>query len=57
MIFDDVYRIDGQYPDPYQVEERLKTAPNELELEKMIAEVKEAGLDTHPLLQKFFVES
>jgi hypothetical protein len=60
-MIDDVYKVDGKYPDPYEIQERLgqlKESPDsDLQYKSAVAELREAGLGTHPLLGQFFVES
>lgn len=60
-MLEDVYKVDGKYPDPHEIESRLKSLksdPNrEQELKQSLSELKDSGLSTHPLLGRFFVES
>jgi hypothetical protein len=60
-MISDIYRIDGKYPDPHQIEDKLSALKNseglEAEYKKSLEEIRESGLDSHPLLGRFFVES
>lgn len=60
-MISDIYKIDGKYPDPYQIRaklDELKNSPaQEKQYEQALKEVQESGLDSHPLLGRFFVES
>jgi hypothetical protein len=60
-MISDIYKIEGKYPDPQEIEKRLKelsTDPNsEFQYKDALAEISESGLDSHPLLERFFVES
>jgi len=57
-MLENIYRVDGKYPDPHEIESRLKQLANQTEeYAKAKAEITEAGLDNHPLLGRFFVES
>jgi hypothetical protein len=60
-MINDVYKVDGKYPDPYEIEDRIKrlreSPDSEREYKSAVAELREAGLSTHPLLGQFFVES
>lgn len=60
-MLDNIYRIDGQYPDPQQIEtelNRLKSDPTkEQEYKESLSELESAGLSSHILLNRFFVES
>jgi hypothetical protein len=60
-MISDIYKIDGKYPDPYQIENELSALKNsegsESEYKKSLKEIRESGLDSHPLLGRFFVES
>lgn len=60
-MLNDIYKVDGKYPDPYEIENRLdvlKKSPNsEISYNAALKEIKEAGLDQHPLLRRFSVES
>jgi hypothetical protein len=57
-MLENIYRLDGKYPDPHEIESRLKQlASDPEEYKKAKAEIREAGLGSHPLLNRFFVES
>jgi hypothetical protein len=60
-MFESVYKIDGRFPDPHEVKNRLKKMAKdpskEMEYKESLKEVKEAGMSDHPLLGQFFVES
>jgi hypothetical protein len=60
-MFESVYRIDGKFPDPHEIKNRLKEMSNdpsrEMEYKESLREVEEAGMADHPLLGRFFVES
>jgi hypothetical protein len=56
-MLNDIYKVDGKYPDPYEIEERLKQLKTPSEYRSAIAEIRSAGLDKHPLLKQFSVES
>lgn len=57
-MLENIYRIDGKYPDPHEVERELKRlAADTEEYAKAKAELREAGLGSHPLLSRFLVES
>lgn len=60
-MISDIYKIDGMFPDPHQIEARLdelKNSPRrEREYRESLKEVRDSGLDSHPLLGRFFVES
>lgn len=54
MIFDNVYKVDGKYPDPYEVRaelDRLRSNPEtKVEYKRALAELSSSGLSRHPLL-------
>jgi hypothetical protein len=60
-MISDIYHIEGQYPDPEELEVQLKKLESDplgdRYFKEALLEVKEAGMDSHPLLQRFFVES
>jgi hypothetical protein len=60
-MISDIYKIDGKYPDPHQIEAKLdllkNTSGEEIKYKKSLKEVRQSGLSTHPLLRRFFVES
>lgn len=59
-MMSDIYRIEGKYPDPQEIEKKLSelsSLNDEFEYKDALAEVSESGLSDHPLLQRFFVES
>jgi hypothetical protein len=60
-MINEVYKVDGKYPDPYEIENKLKQLKESLDSEReyrsAVSELREAGLGTHPLLGQFFVES
>jgi hypothetical protein len=57
-MLENIYRVDGKYPDPYEVESRLKQLTSDPEeYTKAKDELREAGLGSHPLLSRFFVEN
>lgn len=60
-MLNDIYRIEGRYPDPYEIENKLNKLKSSPELEKSynsaLKEIREAGLSNHPLLRRFYVES
>jgi hypothetical protein len=57
-MLENIYRIDGKYPDPHEIERELKNLSSDPEkFSKAKAELYDAGLDSHPLLGRFFVES
>jgi hypothetical protein len=60
-MLEKIYRVDGKYPDPYEIERELKSLQNdpakERELKRSLSELEESGLNAHPLLGRFFVES
>lgn len=60
-MLENIYRIDGQYPDPNQIDvelRKLKSDPTkEREYKESLSELESAGLDSHLLLKHFFVES
>lgn len=57
-MLNDIYRVDGKYPDPYEIENELNKLKNsEIKYKSALKEVREAGLDQHPLLRRFSVES
>jgi hypothetical protein len=57
-MIDNVYKVEGKYPDPYEIESKLEEMakdPNrELEYAESLDEVIESGLKSHPLLNRFF---
>jgi hypothetical protein len=60
-MISDIYKIEGKYPDPYEIErelEAMRRDPNrEHELIESLSELKGSGFNSHPLLGRFFVES
>ena len=60
-MLEKIYKVDGKYPDPYQIEQELSSLQNdpakERELKQSLSELKDSGLNSHPLLGRFFVES
>lgn len=60
-MLENIYRVDGKYPDPYQIERELSSLKNdpvrEKEFKQSLSELTDAGLHSHPLLGRFFVES
>lgn len=57
-MLENIYRVDSKYPDPHEIERKLKgLTENPEEYAKAKAEIAEVGLDNHPLLGRFFVES
>ncbi len=57
-MLENIYRVDGKYPDPYEVESRLKQLTSDPEeYTKAKAELRKAGLGSHPLLSRFLVEN
>ena len=60
-MISDIYRIEGKYPDPQEIEKRLKELSadpsSEFQYKDALSEISESGLSDHPLLQRFFVES
>ena len=57
-MLNDIYRVDGKYPDPYEIENKLKSLKNsEIAYNSALKELREAGLHQHPLLKQFSVES
>jgi hypothetical protein len=60
-MLENIYRVDGKYPDPYQIEQELNSLQNdpvrEKELKQSLSELADSGLSSHPLLGRFFVES
>jgi hypothetical protein len=57
-MIDNVYKVEGKYPDPYEIESKLEEMakdPNrETEYAESLDEVRESGLKSHPLLNRFF---
>lgn len=54
-MISDVYKIDGKYPDPYEIEKRLEEVKgNQEEYKKSLKEVKDSGMHAHPALDRFF---
>lgn len=57
-MIDNVYKVEGKYPDPYEIESKLEEMskdPNrELEYTESLDEVRKSGLKSHPLLNRFF---
>lgn len=60
-MLENIYRIDGKYPDPYQIEQELNSLQNnpvkEKEFKQSLSELSDSGFSSHPLLGRFFVES
>jgi hypothetical protein len=60
-MLQDVYKLEGKYPDPHEIKDRLtkllKNSSLKDEYIKTLKEVKSSGLSSHPLLRRFFVES
>lgn len=59
-MFEDIYLVDGKYPDPHSVENKLdelKNSGDDEEYKKAVTELRKAGMGSHPLLGRFFVES
>jgi hypothetical protein len=60
-MLENIYRIDGKYPDPYQIEQELNSLQNnpvkEKEFKQSLSELADSGFSSHPLLGRFFVES
>lgn len=56
-MISDIYRIDGKYPDPYQIKSYLEQVRNTGKFSEALQEISQAGLQNHPLLERFFVES
>ena len=60
-MLESIHKIDGKYPDPHQIEERLAEMRNdpkrEREYAESLKEIESSGLSSHPLLGRFFVES
>lgn len=57
-MLENVYRIDKKYPDPHEIERELKRLSSDPEeYAKAKAEIREAGLGSHPLLSHLLVES
>lgn len=56
-MLEKVYYIGEMYPDPYEIETKLESSIGTKIHNKMLSEVREAGLSSHPLLSRFFVES
>lgn len=60
-MISDIYHIEGLYPDPQEIESELELLKYDPERERLykesLREIKNAGLDKNPILQRFFVES
>jgi len=60
-MFESVYRIDGRFPDPHEIKNRLKEMAKdpskEMEYKESLKEVKEAGMSDHPLLGNFSLKA
>lgn len=57
-MLENIYKVDGKYPDPHEVERKLRELASDTEeYAKAKVELREAGLGSHPLLSRFFVES
>jgi hypothetical protein len=60
MTFDP-YLIEGKYPDPYSIQRKIqelkKDPSKELEYKETLNQIRESGMNTHPLIEQFFVES
>jgi hypothetical protein len=56
-MISDIYRIEGRYPDPYQIRSYLERVKGTGEFYSALEEITQAGLQNHPLLERFFVES
>lgn len=57
-MINDIYRVDGKYPDPYDIENKLeemaKDPDKQSEFSESLDEVRESGMRSHPLLGRFF---
>jgi hypothetical protein len=60
-MISDVYHIEGIFPDPQEIESKLKNLKadpgKEKAFKEALDELKSAGMDTNPILSRFFVES
>lgn len=57
-MLENIYKVDGKYPDPYEIERELNLLRNDPDkLKQSLSELKDSGLSSHPLLGRFFVES
>jgi hypothetical protein len=56
-MISDIYRIEGRYPDPYQIKSYLERVRGTDDFNDVLQEIAQAGLQNHPLLERFFVES
>lgn len=60
-MLENVYKVDGKYPDPYQIRQeldRLQTDPgSEKTYKRALSELSDSGLSSHPLLSRHSVES
>lgn len=57
-MLEKIYKVDGKYPDPYEIERELTSLQADPEeLKRSLSELKDSGLGSHPLLGRFFVES
>ena len=57
-MINDIYKVDGKYPDPYEIESKLeemaKNSDKQTEFSESLEEVRESGMNSHPLLGRFF---
>ena len=60
-MISEVYHIEGVFPDPQEIESKLKGLKADPSKDKTfkeaLDELKSAGLDKNPILSRFFVES
>lgn len=52
-----VYLVDGKYPDPHEILQRVRDARTPRQRDNLITAIRSSGLSSHPLLQHLFVES
>jgi hypothetical protein len=60
-MLENVYKVDGKYPDPYQIRQeldRLEVEPGpKITYNQALSELSDSGLSSHPLLFHHSVES
>jgi hypothetical protein len=60
-MLENVYKVDGKYPDPYQIRQELDRLEDEpgpkITYKRALSELSDSGLSRHPLLSRHSVES
>jgi hypothetical protein len=56
-MISDIYKVEGKYPDPHEIEQEILNAQSEEEYNRILSEISDSGLASHPLLSRFFSRS